>query len=175
MSNDWRTEWRKQAKADTPRRRGRTPARRQSGTHEFVVEKPYCMPARPTVEKLTGYGVKIHSYREGTVNVRLNGKDFPYSQRATFRVSQGQAAWAEYLLWRTNKLVVVGGNIDDRNKGWGKRHGGNMPVSWAEKKRAQGEGLKPPKPGQPWIEKTCEKGIAAWEPIMRAKKARSRR
>lgn len=156
-----------------------------------MVEKPYCAPARSIVNLLEKYGVQIHGYKECVVTLTAEGvakqlhtgkemldelmkpgATIPYAQRATFQVREGQAAWAEYLLWRTNKLIVTGGNIDGRNKGWGKRHGGNMPVSWEQKKRAQDAGLQPPKPGQPWVEKGCEKGIEAWEPIMRAKKAR---
>ena len=136
--------------------RNATPAR------TITVAKPFCTPARGIVmTALNGYGVKVLGYAETAhlvsprtaLNVNKLPSDemptaLPTAQVARVKVSEKQAAWAEYLLLRTGKLQVVGRYVNRRNQEWAAKHGGRMPVAWQD--------------GKPWIEQSCSEGKQAW-------------
>lgn len=185
--SDWRADWRKQARQS----RGKARPSGPTGQHTFVVQKPYCSPARDIIlTALQPYGIPISNYAEEEKNTsisaiakmtRLNLKSFdglmnlslgiPIAQEATFSVPKGQANWAEYLLDRTKKLAIVKGRIDRRNERWAGKHGGKMPTPWdAQAGRARAQALAPPPDGQPWIEKDCSKGKQIWQQVNAAVK-----
>lgn len=150
------------------RRNGRGKKPSQAGQHQFTVEKPYCSPARPIVMLLEKYGIPIINYKETIktvpagdyakqmgINPQGITRNLPLAQRATFRVPNAQANFAEYLLLRTGKLVIAGGAIDKRNETWAARHDGKMP--------------------QPWIEKGCSEGKAIWAPVVKRMKENKRK
>lgn len=148
-------------------------------TRTITVAKPYCAPARDIVmTALQPYGVKVFGYKERTDFAELRGflrrmkievrtwenlqygpaapGFLPMACVADVTISEKQAAWAEYLMLRTGKLYVPGEYVNKRNADWAARHGGQMPTAW--------------KDGQPWIEKSCSEGKAAWGPIRNAMK-----
>ena len=60
-----------------------------------------------------------------------------FGRRATsryliFSVKTAQAQWAEYLLHRAGAPVVT--TIDHRNATWARRHGGQLPPAWRDRK-----------------------------------------
>lgn len=140
--------------------------------------KPYCAPARGIIEPvLAKYGVKVYAYSEGlrmanpltllAKESKLDPRAFddmaasfplqlPTAQVAKVTVSEKAAAWAEYLLLRTNQVYRVGRYINKRNEAWAARHGGQMPPAWHE--------------GKPWIERTCSEGVNAWQQVKEAAK-----
>lgn len=151
------------------KRPARRSGQRPSGTQTLTFAKPYCSPARGIIEPvLQKYGVKIHNYSEevkivgaqhALANMRVDASviesvtrtldPLPTAQVATVTVNKTAAAWAEYLLLRTNKLYRIGGYVDKRNERWAAKHGGRMPPAWND--------------GEPWIERRCSEGIAQWQ------------
>ena len=152
----------------------RSGQRRPGGTTTITVAKPFCSPARGIIEPvLQKYGVKVHGYDEATKmigvqyalktmtvdasvieNVTRFIDPLPTAQVAKVTVNQSAAAWAEYLLLRTNKLYRIGGYIDKRNERWAAQHGGRMPPAWND--------------GEPWIERSCGEGVQAWQGAQKA-------
>ena len=148
-------------------------------TRTLTVAKPYCSPARHIITgALQPYGVKIYDLTETikTAGVRgmmrqmnLSEDSFdgntkvalPMAQVAKVEVSAKAAAWAEYLLLRTQKLYVVGSYQNPRNEAWARKHGGTMPTAWNE--------------GKPMIETTCKAGMDAWGPLRKAAKQGKRK
>lgn len=177
------SDWRK----DKPKRREwrrRGPARTDQGMHEFTVQKPYCSPARGVIlAALENYGPSVHDYQEYTREASLghmfdlakipgddgladalNRMTVPMVQEAKFKVPRQIAGWAEYLMWSSGNLVVVGGVVDPKNRERGLRRRGRMPTPWY------------PRPGEAAIEPGCKEGHAAWQRaaalIEQAKKGR---
>lgn len=148
--------------------------RHPTGTTTLTFAKPYCSPARGIIEPvLQKYGVKMHDYDEEVkmIGARYAFKNMkvdasvienvsrfidplPTAQVAKVTVNKSAAAWAEYLLLRTNKLYRIGGYIDKRNEKWAAQHGGRMPPAWTD--------------GEPWIERSCSEGVQAWQGAQRA-------
>lgn len=149
----------------------------EDDTVTLTVAKPYCMPARPIIEKaLKRYGVKIFDIKEHVEKISLVDfarrmeielKTFenlkfgpaapmflPMAVVAKVRVRRKAAAWAEYLMLRTGRLYVPGKYFEPKNHEWAKKHNGIMPPAWQE--------------GKPWIENSCDKGLAQWEPVKQA-------
>jgi hypothetical protein len=139
-------------------------------THTFTIQKPFCCgPAALVRDALEPYGVKIISLspdRTTTVSVknfaqlmRIEFKRFdnlrygpgmflmalPLAMQCTVTVRKAQAEWAEYLIERTKRMCVVGGNINSKNRDWANRHDGKMP--------------------KPWIEKSCSSGNDLWQQV----------
>lgn len=143
--------------------------RHPTGTTTLTFAKPYCSPARGIIEPvLQKYGVKMHGYDEEVkmIGARYAFKNMkvdasvvesvsrfidplPTAQVAKVTVNKAAAAWAEYLLLRTNKLYRIGGYVDKRNERWAAQHGGRMPPAWND--------------GEPWIERSCSEGVQAWQ------------
>lgn len=141
-------------------------------TRTITVSKPYCSPARNIITStFDRYGVKIFDLKEKVEGVGLHQiiqqrnldpstfdndmpKVLPVAQVARVTVSEKQAVWAEYLLLRTGKLSIVGQYQNRRNEQWAKQHRGRMPPAWQD--------------GQPWIERSCSDGMAAWQPLTRS-------
>jgi hypothetical protein len=140
----------------------------ESDTTTLTFAKPYCTPARGIIEPvLKKYGVKVYGYTEEArvTNPRnlwrpgqrknLTGPianlpvALPIAQVAEVVVSKKAAAWAEYLLLRTGQLKRVGKFTNPKNAAWARQHGGKMPPAWEK--------------GEPWIEKSCRKGIDQWK------------
>jgi hypothetical protein len=117
----------------------------------FDVQKAYCTPARGVIlQALSPYGVPCEVGKERVVVKdkssqklrkveraefiagRETGISQAFATEATVKVPAQQARWAEYLLERTGRLVVVRGGIDSRNRDWADQHGGIMPRPWVE-------------------------------------------
>ncbi len=155
-----------------------------TGLHTFRVQKPFCCPAEAIIRNaLEPYGIPMTSYSEQVVDsqdmqkrmqieyrTRENLKYGPvlfeiYKQKAmeaTFTVPAAQASWAEYLMESTGRLIVVDGKVDKRNRRWGERRDGLMPVaSDSEKGRMYARmkaGIKKPN-GAELIEPGCTKKL----------------
>lgn len=182
-----------------PRRRGRP---RPSGLHTFTVQKPYCTPCRDILyTALEPYGIPINAFSERTTyrsitslaklwkielrtfeNLKFGPAApgyLPYAMEAKFSVPKAQASWAEYLIESTGRLCVTGGRINAKNREWGDRRLGKMPVPWDKSagiQYARSSRLTPPEDDRPWIESSCSAGKALWQEVnLRVKKARSRR
>lgn len=142
---------------DRPQRRTPTANRRPSAKlHSFTVQKPYCCPCRDIVmTALNTYGVKVHDYRESLEWVEFNACELPAFHTATFKVSSRQASWAEYLLRRTQRLMITHGSVDGRNEAWAMKWEGKMP--------------------KPWIEKSCSDGKDAWRKAMKTAMVKGKR
>lgn len=138
-----------------PKRRDHIPA---DATHQFVVQKAYCVPAKSIImDALTPYQIPVYGYDEGVKMVRMRTvlkagriRDveflmMPMVQEATFSVPARRAEWAEYLLESTGRLVIVSGRVNPKNEIWGRRRNGKMPKPWR-----QGD--------EPWIEPACKHG-----------------
>lgn len=141
-------------------------------TTELTFAKPYCTPARGIIEPvLAKYGVKVYGYEEAPkranprevlkMSRKIPGDSgaimpqaLPIAQVAKVTVSSDAAAWAEYLLLRTQQLHRVGGYVNRRNEQWAARHNGQMPPAWND--------------GTPWIESGCSSGIQAWQEVKEA-------
>lgn len=113
------------------------------GTKKIVVSKGWCTPARDTVlTAMKNYGVKVLDYEEEVIEWPGVG---PVRIDARVRVKDEQAVWAEYLLLRTGKLRLRSKPLNQRNREWAERHGGQMPPAW---EIAAGR----------WREKGCKSG-----------------
>lgn len=117
----------------------------------IVIAKPYCTPARDVVTKIFDqYGVRLLGFSE-----KVNCIDgFPYFTQAKVTVSSKQAIWAEYLLLRSQKFMLMSKPKNKRNFEWATKHK-QMPDSWN---------------GKPLIEVGCKEGSVA---IKKAKKRRA--
>jgi len=147
-------------------------AKHGTATETLTFAKPYCTPARGIIEPvLAKYGVKVYGYEEAPrranprealkMSRKIPGDSgaimpqaLPIAQVAKVTVSSDAAAWAEYLLLRTQQLHRVGGYVNRRNEQWAAKHGGQMPPAWNE--------------GKPWIESSCSSGIQAWQEVKEA-------
>lgn len=149
-------------------------ARHGTATETLTFAKPWCAPSRGIIEPvLQKYGVKVYGFSEApkmtspamvlkmTAKIPGDGglkipQALPVAQVAKVTVSKDAAAWAEYLLLRTEQLYRVGPYINRRNATWAAQHGGQMPAAWDE--------------GKPWIEKSCSEGMKAWQAVKRHKR-----
>ena len=104
---------------------------------------------------LNTYGVKVHDYREKLESLEFEGGIVPAFHAATFKVSGKQASWAEYLLRRTQRLVIIAGSVDGRNEAWAMKWEGKMP--------------------KPWIEKSCNDGKEVWRTAMQTAMEKGKR
>lgn len=166
------------------------------GAHTLTVRKPYCCPASPIIRQaLEPYGVKVLNISEDEVRsntrdvarmMKIEFKHFenlkygpaavfwlPLAIEAMVTVPKAQAGWAEYLIERTGRLMVVDGRVDRRNRKWADQHGGNMPTPWdentAQKLRARDAEIQAKiKQGNPWIEPSCSKGLGIWGALNKA-------
>lgn len=139
------------------------------GTHTLTVQKPYCTPAKSIIlAALKPYGVRVHGIHEyvigwspsGYSSVDLTSTEAlsvaPVAQEAKITINKSQAGWAEYLLWRTGKLSVVKGSIDDRNREWAAKYGGKMPTPWSAKHNPDAQ-----------IEPGCARGHKLWRAVQK--------
>lgn len=111
-------------------------------TETIVVAKPYCTPARQTITGIFNqYGVKLLGLKEKLTYV----DNIPALIEATVTVSSKQAVWAEYLLLRSHKFMLMSQPKNKRNFEWASKHN-VMPQSWN---------------GKPLIEKNCKEGLKA--------------
>lgn len=139
----------------------RKPAGQPVRWTEIVVAKPICTPARIIISAaLDPYGVN-YECNESIVLRQLNPlklpkgtepqtDDSPLCYVAHVRVKENAAQWAEYLLLRTHKFVLLSPPKNPRNAQWVARFNvGDMPKPWVE------PGCKPPRPAakQPAPEK----------------------
>lgn len=112
----------------------------------IVVAKPVCTPARQDIEQIfSQYGVKLLAYKETTKNVEFNYQIVPGLYVVTLKVSAKQAVWAEYLLLRSQKFMLMSKPKNARNLEWATKHKA-MPTSWN---------------GKPLIEVGCKEGLKA--------------
>lgn len=197
MANDWRKAWRSKARQGAKRSTGKAKAKPQ-GAHTFVVQKPFCSPARDGIyTALESYGVPILKYSERNSMISLSSYTkmahielrtfenlkygpaailyLPKAIEARVTVPAAQAEWAEYLIERTMRFAVVGGRIEKRNREWADQHGGKMPAPWDARAsiasaRQRSGGIAPPPDGEPWIETSCKSGRAVWDAVMDAAK-----
>jgi hypothetical protein len=159
-----RTDWRKSVRKKTSAPRQRGPARTDLGAHEFVVEKPYCSPARGVIlAALQPYAVPVLEFTEGIRMGQLDGMPVPLTQEARFTVPMQQAKWAEYLIERSGQIAITQGRIDSRNRGWASKYGGEMPTPWY------------PKKGEAAIEPGCAQGHAMWQAALQAQASKKGR
>lgn len=121
----------------------------------MVTHKPFCSPSRPIITAaLNKHGVTFHYFEERTLDVAMKDLErrmkieekrrenlkygpmaamyLPMAWEGTFYVSKDQASWAEYLLERTQHVMVVKGGVDKRNREWADRHEGVMPTPWED-------------------------------------------
>ena len=171
------------------------------GTHTLTVRKPFCCPAHDIIRNaLEPYGVKI--IRQGETTMQANLRDvarmmkvefktfenlkygpiaimwLPIAIQSTVTVPKAQAGWAEYLLERTGRLVVVGGRVNSRNREWADRHNGRMPVAWQDSQAARIMGIDKKimaeiERGRPWLESGCKAGHGQWGTVNQAAKKAS--
>lgn len=159
----------------TGRRSGQRPTPNVERLHRIVTHKPYCAPSRQIITGALGnHGVRFYNFSEEVLT--STGTDFarrmkieakqrenlkygpwaaaylPMAWEATFYVSKDQASWAEYLLERTQRLMVVDGRVDKRNRSWADRHDGVMPTPWDDPGCAEGQRAK-----QQWQQITGDK------------------
>lgn len=160
-------------------------------THTLTVRKPFCCPAQKIVhDALQPYGVRVLGFSEN--GVQLNIRDFarmmktelrtfenlkygpaavmwlPLAIEANVTVAKAQASWAEYLLERTGRLIVVGGRVNEKNRQWADRHNGKMPTPWADDTAQRLRAIDAQiqvgiAQGQPWIESGCKSGHGVWQ------------
>lgn len=180
-------------------KRGKQPKAKVTGTHTFVVQKPFCCPAEAIIRNaLEAYGVPLTNYSEQIVESKDMAKRMQIERRtqenlkygpvlfeiykrkaieATFTVPAAQAFFAEYLMESTGRLIVVGGKVDKRNRQWGEQRDGIMPVaSDAAKGRMYARsksGIKQPDAAA-WIEPTCTKQLEIISKAEQAKKGKKR-
>lgn len=125
-------------------------AYRPNELHTFVVEKPFCAPARDIVlAALHPIGVPVLNMQEwiekqaiGTLakRMKIELKTFenlqygpfapgflPMACRARFQVPIRRANQAEYWMLRTQRLVIVEGSVNAKNEAMANRHNGRMP------------------------------------------------
>ena len=154
----------RQRRPSNGRKRSKGPSR---GLHRLSVQKPVCsLPRAIVMQALQPYGVRIHGYEESTVEaskksiariMAINPRKFdgieslPLAYQADVWVSEAQANWAEYLLERTQKLAVVDGSVNGKNRQWADQHDGEMP--------------------KPWVEKSCQEGQAIWRQVKQIKES----
>lgn len=103
---------------------------------KIVVAKGLCSPARAAViSTLAPYGVRfsIHSYSEGPNGINAE-ENVPtaYWNVAEVTVSDQAAAWAEYLLCRSQQFTLCSKPIDPRNLKWAVKWDGAMPAQWVD-------------------------------------------
>ena len=111
-------------------------------TETILVAKPYCTPARQTITGIFNhYGVKLLGLKEKLTYEN----DIPALIEATVTVSSKQAVWAEYLLLRSQKFMLMSKPKNKRNLEWASKYN-VMPESWN---------------GKPLIEKGCKEGLQA--------------
>lgn len=147
-----------------------------TGMHTFTIHKAYCCPAWPIVSQaLQRYHIPITGYEESTVAISSDElfnipakealyKEIPAAAQATFSVPKQQAAWAEYLLWSTGRLIVVAGNISKRNQVLGERRAGVMPLPWHADASAKQVVKIANRPSTgPWLESECKAGQLLWK------------
>ncbi len=122
---------------------------------KIVVAKALCTPARDAVTGvLKPYGVRfsIRSYSRGPGDEELadNALD-AYVSVAEVTVSDAAAAWAEYLLRRSNQFILLSKPIDKRNIQWAAKWNGEMPGPWVEAgcKRTPAPASANPRPTTP--------------------------
>lgn len=187
--------------------RAERPDRSLPELHHFVVQKPFCAPCRDLLlTALNPYGIPVHNFSERVTKTSIKdlakrlrieastlenvkyGPGFigylPMAMECEFDVSAKQASWAEYLIESTNRLIVVSGSVNRKNRQWGNRRNGKMPVAWdavrwktySERKQgnaasdvvADGRMVMMGKDGEPWIEEQCTQGRELWKTIMKA-------
>lgn len=132
----------------------RGPYRTDQGVHEFTIQKPYCSPARGyLLTAFEPYNIPMLDYHEEVKKANLlaiprlmmmpteehesygamiERMAFPKAQEATFTVPAQAAEWAEYLIERTQRFVIIRGVVNAKNQEYGRRHGGLMPRAWGE-------------------------------------------
>lgn len=114
--------------------------RPKSKTETIIVAKPYCTPARETITGIFNqYGVKLLGLKEKLTYI----DNIPGLIEANVTVSSKQATWAEYLLLRSHKFMLMSQPKNKRNLEWASKHK-VMPESWN---------------GKPLIEKNCKEGL----------------
>jgi hypothetical protein len=108
----------------------------------IVVAKPYCTPARDIVTAICDqYGVKLLGFSE-----KVNYLDWITVLHSTnITVSSKQAEWAEYLLLRSKRFMLMSKPKNKRNFEWATKHK-QMPDSWN---------------GKPLIEVGCKEGFSS--------------
>lgn len=123
------------------------------GTREIIITKGWCIPARgPVLTALNPYGVDVVDVSEEIIS-DWSGNALYIEAR--IRVREPQAAWAEYLLLRSGKFILISAPINRRNREWARRHNGVMPTPWSLN-------------AQPWIESGCTKSTK--QPAQKGKK-----
>ncbi len=131
---------------DTPSAPKTQPAR-AAERHTFKLSAPMCVPPRDSITPiLKEYGIVNPEWswcRYASTNGKLlpffqlpdpDNPDNPYSidVRCTLTVNKKQAVWVEYLIHRSQKVDIIGGGIEKKNKDWAKRHAGVMPKPWIQ-------------------------------------------
>jgi hypothetical protein len=164
--------------------------------HKFVVEKPYCCPATEIiVAALHPIGVPIYDCRDWVETqslatfaerMKIELQTFenlrfgilapgflPMACRASFYVPEARANQAEYWLWRTNRLMVVEGEINPRNKISAAKHNGVMPRA-SDPKRGHAYAISKEVNGTtisvPTLDSSCKQAQELWDQVLKIAK-----
>lgn len=171
----------------------------ESELHTFVVEKPFCCPPDEIVTaalhpigvpvfNLTSW-VEQQSLKHFAERMKIEMRTFenlqygpfapgflPMAFRAKFQVPKSRANQAEYWLWRTRRVIVVGGEVNPRNRVSAVRHNGKMPrASDPSKGQAYARALQayastsPTQPTlqAPMLESSCKQAQELWNQVNR--------
>ena len=102
----------------------------QSELDTIVVAKGVCEPSRrPITALFKQYGVKLYGINESVEYAQLNGKDVPALFVAVVKVSKKQVVWAEYLLLRSKRFILMSEPKHPKNRVWAEKHRA-LPPSW---------------------------------------------
>lgn len=173
---------------------------RPADLHYFTIEKPYCCPARDIVTAtLHPIGIPIFEFREWiekealdtfAERMKVEVKTFenlqygplapgflPMAIRATFAVPKSRANQTEYWIWRTRRLIVIGGEINPRNKISAIRHNGKMPrASDPLKGQAYARSLQGETGSHtPMLESSCKQAQALWDQVNKMAKKKAKK
>lgn len=175
---------------DSPQQPRQRKTYNESELHTFVIEKPFCCPADQIVTAaLHPIGIPIFNMKTwieqqslATMAERMkielktfeNLKYGPFSPgflpmacRARFQVPKTRANQAEYWLWRTRRVIVVGGEINPRNRVSAIKHNGKMPrasdpsTGTAYALYLQGK----PTNQAPMLESSCQQARELWDQV----------
>lgn len=182
--------------SDNPREFTRKAHRQYSDNelHTFVIEKPFCCPPDEIVmAALHPIGIPVfemtcwveqQSLKSFAERMKIEMKTFenlrfgpfapgflPMACRAKFKVPKTRANQAEYWLWRTRRVIVVGGEVNPRNRVSAIAHNGKMPrASDPSKGQAYARALQayatasPSQPTiqSPMLESSCKQAQELW-------------
>ena len=177
---------------DSPREFTRRPRKNyaESELHTFVVEKPFCCPPDDIVyAALHPIGIPVfelkswvekQSLKNFAERMKIEMKTFenlqygpfspgflPMAFRASFKVPKTRANQAEYWLWRTRRVIVVVGEVNQRNRVSAIAHNGKMPRA-SDPNSGQAYALYlqgKPTEQEPMMESSCKQAQELWNQV----------